>query len=61
MVYNQIIYRSRMNTFGEGNYTAFNYNEDGQYMAKTSDLYGQARTNFIKKVYMVLTSTHISI
>ncbi len=46
-----------MNTFGEGNYTAFNYNEQGEYAAKTSDLYGNARTNFIKKVYSVLTGT----
>lgn len=47
-----------MDTFGEGNYTAFSYNEEAQSAAKTSDLYGRARANFIKKVYLVLTSTH---
>lgn len=45
-----------MDTFGEGNYTAFSYNEEGQSVTKTSDLYGRARANFIKKVYLVLTS-----
>jgi hypothetical protein len=27
-------------------------------VAKTTDLFGRARANFVKKVYMVLTSKH---
>lgn len=47
-----------MDTFGEGNYTAFNYNDNSQGPYKTSDLIGNARANFVKKVYLVLTSTY---
>lgn len=48
-----------MDTFGGNDvYNSFNTAQPEESLAKTSDLYGNARTAFIRKVYTILTSTY---